>query len=227
MKEILGIIDDAFNATLYVFSILVTVSFLISLLIFNFVYGGSAEIIFSTNPCPFKETTGFDCMFCGGTHALNYLLSFDLVQSVQSNTIVLTVLVACIVFIVAYNVLHKDLNRLFYFKFDLLTAILTLWLTQFLYKNFGNHLMNTLMLISLIIVEACYFTVTVLFFPFKKFRNPFRALYVGSFNVLFYYTWDEMYGKYGYYCDEYLILCYLAFAIPIMIMLIKKLLERV
>ena len=65
-------------------------------------------VSFSREPCGFLSTTGYDCVGCGGTRAVRYLLKGDVINSFVSNCFPLLLYAASVVYLVINRYCGSD-----------------------------------------------------------------------------------------------------------------------
>lgn len=77
-------------------------------------------------PCPFKETTGLDCLFCGGTRSLRKILDLHFIEAFRYNTAIITGLIASLLYVLFNDRKCLDKNKSFTMRYSLAVIIVYL-----------------------------------------------------------------------------------------------------
>ena len=115
-------------------------------------------VSFSREPCGFLSTTGYDCVGCGGTRAVRYLLKGDVINSFVSNCFPLLLYAASVVYLVINRYCGSD-GRAVCSGWKLCLFVINAVFFQKFLKNYGVTVsclsLGMAILPVLAIIEEC------------------------------------------------------------------------
>lgn len=116
-------------------------------------------VSFSREPCGFLSTTGYDCVGCGGTRAVRYLLKGDVINSFVCNCFPLLLYTASVLYLVMINRYGGSDGRAVCAGWKLCLFVINAVFFQKLLKNYGVTVsclsLGMAILPILAIIEEC------------------------------------------------------------------------
>ena len=141
MEKILNLVDEIEKQTSRVI-LAICILTPVVMLVWQSIYVDGYNQLHFSDTCEFKMETSLDCVFCGGTRAVNAFLAKDIVSSGKYNGFFLAALVSCVLYAVVYVVNYGRHRNHIILAYELFTGCMNVAIFHTIFKNYSNSPMT-------------------------------------------------------------------------------------